>query len=615
MATEVGRSALPAPQHHISLVSRIYGFGSIYAKTLRDSRLAFLIVAGLTGGVMLVVGASLGSVLGTAADRADLAKLATSMPPIIQGLTGKPVNVGTLGGYMTWKYGPLFAFSAALWSILALSGTLAGEARRGSLEFVAAAPFGKRRLALEKVAAHVTVMTAAMVILAFASWLVGAAFGSLPGDAIPPQAAIGFALWVGLIGLASGGVAFALAPFLGRAGAAGIAGMILFGGYLLSGYQSVVPAFAVPAQLSWFSWTAAHLPLAGQYDWASLLPVAIVAVVLFWIGIEAFGRRDLGASSSIRIPGLPETVLGLHGPIGRAFGERLSRGLAWGIGIGIFGFVIAAASRSLADEFAKLSPDTVKIFRDAFPDFDITTAGGFLQLFVQLGFIVAGFAAATLVSGWGSDETSGRLELLLATPLDRRAWAVRSGIGVFLAVAAMTVVVAVAIGIGAALAGSDAVTPMAGSVTLGLYAAALAGVGFAVGGVVGTSIAAEMVALIVIVTFLIDLLAPALKLPDWVHQLALTAHMAQSMVGSWDVPGITACLVLAIGGLLLGGWGMGRRGPSDAEAPVPRSEYRWPARTVSEWCRPGPPRKTERQLRRDELDQARTVFAAFASPG
>jgi putative exporter of polyketide antibiotics len=61
------------------------------------------------------------------------------------------------------------------------------------------------------------------------------------------------------------------------------------------------------------------------------------------------------------------------------------------------------------------------------------------------------------------------------------------------------------------------------------------------------------------VTFLIDLLAPALKLPDWVHQLALTAHMAQSMVGSWDVPGITACLVLAIGGLLLGGWGMGRR--------------------------------------------------------
>ena len=88
------------------------------------------------------------------------------MPPIVQGLDGKPVNVGTLGGYMSWKYGPFFVFVAGLWSILALSGTLAGEARRGSLDFVAAAPFGKRRLALEKLAAHLTVMALAMVVLA-----------------------------------------------------------------------------------------------------------------------------------------------------------------------------------------------------------------------------------------------------------------------------------------------------------------------------------------------------------------------------------------------------------------------------------------------------------------
>jgi ABC-2 type transport system permease protein len=170
-----------------------------------------------------------------------------------------------------------------------------------------------------------------------------------------------------------------------------------------------------------------------------------------------------------------------------------------------------------------------------------------------------GFAAATLVAGWASDETSGRLELVLATPLARRAWAVRSGQGVFLAITLMTIVFALAVGIGALLAGSDAVTPMAGSVTLGLYAAALAGAGFAIGGLLRTSIAAEIVALIVTVTFLIDLLAPALRLPDWVHGLALTAHMGQPMVGSWDIGGIPACLVLAIGGLLLGGLGMSRR--------------------------------------------------------
>jgi len=192
-----------------------------------------------------------------------------------------------------------------------------------------------------------------------------------------------------------------------------------------------------------------------------------------------------------------------------------------------------------------MSPGTQQVFRAVLPNFDLTTAGGLLQLvFVQLGFIVIGFAAATLVAGWASDETAGRLEMLLATPLARIRWAVSSAIGVYLAIAVMTVVLAAAVGIGALLAGSDAVTPMAGSVTLGLYAAAVAGVGVAIGGLSRTSIAAEVSALLVTATFLIDLIAPPLKLPDWVHGLALTAHMGQPMVGVWDFAGIATCLGL-----------------------------------------------------------------------
>ena len=563
MAVEVSRPPLVARRQGASLWHRVYGFGSVYAKTLRDSRLTFLVIAGLLGGLMLVTGAGVGSVYATPQSRQDLARLAGELSgtsPVILGLVGNPVNVGTLGGYVLWKYGPVFVYVASIWSIVALSGTLAAEARRGSLDFVAAAPFGRRRLALEKLAAHLTVLAGSMVVLGFASWLAGAAFGSLPGDAIPPEAAVGYALWVGLVALASGAVAFALAPFLGRAGAAGIGGFVLFAGYLLNGYQASVPALAGIAKLSWFSWTAKHLPLAGQYDWASLLPVALASVALLAIGVEAFARRDLGALSAIRVPGPPSALLGLHGPIGRSFGERLPSGLAWGLGLGMVGLVFAAASRSLAEALTQMSPGTQQVFRAVLPNFDVTSAGGFLQLvFVQLGFIVVGFAAATLVAGWASDETSGRLEMLLATPLARLPWAVSSGIGVYIAIAVMTVVLAAAVGIGALTAGSDAVTPMAGSVTLGLYAAALAGVGFAIGGLFRTSIAAEIVAIVVTVTFLIDLIAPPLKLPDWVHQLALTAHMGQPMVGVWDFAGITTCLLLAAGGLALGGWGMRRR--------------------------------------------------------
>jgi hypothetical protein len=44
-----------------------------------------------------------------------------------------------------------------------------------------------------------------------------------------------------------------------------------------------------------------------------------------------------------------------------------------------------------------------------------------------------------------------------------------------------------------------------------------------------------------------------------VQQLALTAHLGEPMVGRWDVAGLAACLVLAVGGLVVGAWGMSRR--------------------------------------------------------
>src|SRR5215472_7316831 len=351
MAVEISRPPLAAPRERVSPWSRVYGFGSVYAKTLRDSRLTFLVIAGILGGLMLVAGAGVGSVYATPQSRQDLARLAIELAgtsPVILGLVGNPVNVGTLGGYVLWKYGPVFVYVASIWSIVALSGTLAAEARRGSL--------------------------------GFATWLAGAAFGSLPGDAVPPAAAIGYALWVGLVALASGAVAFALAPFLGRAGAAGIAGVVLFAGYLLNGYQATVPAEAGIAKLTWFSWTAKHLPLAGQYDWASLLPVAVASVALLAVGVEAFARRDLGVLSAIRVPGPPSALLGLHGPIGRSFGDRLPSGLAWGLGLGVFGLIFAASSRSLADALPKMSPATQQVFHTVLPNFDLTTAGGLLQL-------------------------------------------------------------------------------------------------------------------------------------------------------------------------------------------------------------------------------------------
>lgn len=561
MTSEVGRRPSPAARSisGVPVLSRIYGFGSIFGKTVRDSRRAVLVVSVLMGLTLIGVSNAIVSQFATAEARKELGAVVAAVPPILQGLAGKPVNVETLGGYLQYKYGAFFPLIVSLWSILALSATLAAEARRGSLEFISATAMTRRRVALEKLLAHVAGLTIASLVVFLSLALVGRTVHGLPGDEIPMQAAVGYALWLGLLSLASGALAFALAPFVGRGSAAGVAGAVMFGGFIFNCYQAAIPAIAPLANLSWFGWTSNHIPLAGVYDWASLLPVALVAIVLLVVGVEAFARRDIGATSPIPTPSLPRTLIGLRGPTGRAIGQNLPSTLAWGIGIGLFGVAIAGSGRSFVEQLGN-SPDFVRLLSTVFPGFDIGSVGGFLQLlYVEFGLILAGLAAATLVGVWASDETSGRLEFLLATPLSRVRWLTSGWAAILVGVAVFTVIQALGIALGAIIAGGDIATPVVGSLVLGLYAAALAGIGVAIGGLFGTGYAAPAVAVITIVTWFVGVIGPALGLPDALQQLALTSHYGFTMLGQWDVVGIVASVVIAVGGVAVGAWGFKRR--------------------------------------------------------
>jgi ABC-2 type transport system permease protein len=547
----------------IPLRRRLYGFGSIFGKTMRDSRLAFIIAAGLLGGMALVMGAAVATIFPTPASRLQVDALFGSIPEAMTRLFGNVEligsKVGTLGGYITFKYSAVFALGTAVWSILALSGTLAGEAARGSLDFVATAPFGKRRISLEKLAAHLTLLWLAMAILAVATTFSSNTFGDATlGDPIPLLSSAGFALWVGVIATFFGGLAFALAPLLGRAGAAGVAGAVLAATWITNGLAVGGPLLAV----SPFSWTFNHVPLVGVYDWPSLIVVGAIGVALLAIGVELFSRRDVGVTVGLSLPRLPAVVLGVRGPTARAFGEQLPRALAWGIGLGLIGILYASLAGALADQVANIA-GLATTFGVFFPNVDFTSVGGWMQLYAELLFIAVGFAGTTFVAKWASDETQGRLEEVLSVPLSRVRWVLAGGVAALLAVVVMTVLFAVGVGLGAASGGLAAGDALLGSASLGLFAAAIVGVGFAVGGWWKTSLAAEIAALLVVVTYLLDLLAPALNLPDWVHQLALTAHFGQPMVGNWDLTGVVASIVIAVGGILLGAWGFTRRDTGD----------------------------------------------------
>ena len=557
---EEGRVALTARTGEVPAGrSGLAGPAGVYGKTLRDSRRAIAMAIAFVAFVMLVGAAAIASAFGTVETRQQMVGLATTLPAIFQSMLGPPVALDTLGGLIEWRYQIVLGVLLPVWSILALSGTLASEADRGSLELLATTGLTRRRLALEKLAAHlvaVLIMLAALVVVV---WVSGAAFATLPGDAITPEAALGYAALTGVLVLAPGALAFAAAPFLGRGAAAGLAAFVMVAGYLVHGFHDSIPLFDTLRPLSWYAWTANHIPLAARYDWPPIAGVGVLGAVLLVGGVVAFERRDVGRTVRLPSPRLPAFLLGLREPLGRTFAERLRASAVWGVAIGLYVLLIASTASSLADIFHEV-PALEAAMRLLYPDIDYTSVGGVLQLvFVQFGLIVFGFTAATAVAGWASEESSGRLEVLLSAPMTRVRWFVRSGLGTFLAISVSAAIVSAATAIGAASQGGDARQPARGAFVLGLYGLAWAGVGLAVGGLFRSSLAAPVVIVLTVGSFLIELFATALKLPDWVAGLALASHYGRPLVGVWDPVGVVASLVLAFGGVALGAWGMGRR--------------------------------------------------------
>jgi len=541
------------------LIERLVGLGSVYGKTIRDSRRATLVVGLLTGFIVFATAGALGSQFPTVFSRLELVAQAQLLPVALRGLLGEPIAVETLGGFVSWRVGNALPPMLGIWSVLALSGTLAGEAQRGSLDVLVATPVSRARVALQKLLGHATAVTVAMAMAALLTFVSGTVFGTLPADPIPLGAAFSHFVLTGLLMLLSGCVAFAVAPVVGRGRAAGIGFLVLFGTYLIPAYASTAPIFAALEPFSPFSWTADHRPLAGREDWLPVGVVALGTVVLGGLGILGFVRRDLGEAVGLRWLRLPSLPAGTANPFTRQLADRTGAAIGWAAGIGLYGALIAASSEAFSAGIAQLR-GIGEIIARLYPGVDVSQPSGVLQLgFFAFGTLLAGLAGTTFVAGWAADEANRRLDLVLSTPVARARWAVASGLGVMAAVGLMVIVIALIIGPAVAAQGAEVATPVIGLGVLGLYAAGVAGIGLGVGGLVRASIAVPVAGGIVIGSYLLELIGNLLQLPDWVLQLSLNHHLGQPMSGRFDGPGIVLLTVLAVGGLAIGTLGLRRR--------------------------------------------------------
>jgi ABC-2 type transport system permease protein len=446
----------------------------------------------------------------TEAARASYVATVHGNPGLI-AMVGPPYDLSTVGGDTAWQIGGFGAAVVAIMSMFFVGRHTRAEEQSGRSELVLAAPVA--RLAPPAAALIVTAAVQVLLGVLVALTLIG----------LDQPAAGSWALGASLtgVGLVFAGVA-AVAAQVGETTASmyGMTGGAVGAAYLLRAAGDVGDG-----TLSWLSpigWGQAMRPYAGERWWPFALSLA-AAAALVGLAVVLRERRDEGAGLVAPRPGPATASTALTHPLGLAL--RLQRGalLGWSAGLFLSGVSVGLTGRDAKDFVG----DGTQV-----QDILGSSAGDIVDQYFALSMLTM----ALIGTGFGvqvalrmrSEETSGRLEPLLATALSRWRWA---GAYVAVAMAGSTVVLA-ANGVGAGLA--DAINSHDASHFWRLLAAGLVpapavwvvvGAAVALFGLVPRAATAGWGVLGACA--LLTVLGGLLSLPDWVLKLSPFEHVPQ----------------------------------------------------------------------------------------
>lgn len=170
--------------------------------------------------------------------------------------------------------------------------------------------------------------------------------------------------------------------------------------------------------LSFLGWAEKVSPFGANRLWI-LLPAVLATAALLVVADALLHRRDLGSGLWAARPGPARASAGLTTPFGLAW--RLQRGslLGWTIGYAVLGLVVGNIASSV-DQIAG-SPDVEEMLRKMSGG-----QGSLLDAFfgTELRFLAVGAAAYGIATALRlrSEESSGRAEVVLATPISRWRW-------------------------------------------------------------------------------------------------------------------------------------------------------------------------------------------------
>jgi len=331
-----------------------------------------------------------------------------------------PVHPETLAGYVQWRAFGFFPVIFGFWALIAGSGAIRGDEDRGLLELWLASGTSRARVTAARTAAFVIAVAASILVVLLLTGLGATIVGSpLPIEGLLADGAALLAVTVACFALA-----LLIAQFVdSRRVAAGVSAIVLLALFLLNSLGRTLEAPARFRGVSPFYYVdrTNGLSPGGQIDWASTLGVSAAALALVALAGVAFTRRDLGAGlvrprRAVR----PRVIEPSRNPLLRApvlatiYEQRVGL-TAWMVSTALLALFMTSLAKSVADLV-----NHIPIFRAYVSgQGDLNRAVISVFWFAMMPLVLGAFAI-TQVSRWTTDDTEGRLEMVLSEPVSRR---------------------------------------------------------------------------------------------------------------------------------------------------------------------------------------------------
>ncbi len=514
---------------------------NIFLKTLRDYRLQVLIWGGGLGLLMLVYGPAYNSVFGPGPDRAKLIEDYKKTFESFTILTGKVSDLDTFGGFITAKVGSAIPILLGIWALLAGSNLIRGEEERGNLDLLLSTPHTRISVFLQKWAG-LTVAMLGIVTLSFLGILGGAAAAKVELD--PVGALLAHLNWA-LGALVIGGLALLFGQLTTRKAAAGWAGGIMAGAYLLNNLVANVESLQWTQYINPYYYAGLSQPLARSVgaNWGGITVLAVLVVLVVGIALWMYRQRDhngffelklfkSGGPTPARIarPQVEPNQFWLSNNF--AFGLRtaLPGVLIWSLAISAYTLLILSAFDDLKSSMQDLL-NSIDIFK-ALGFLNLTSNENLLSLFIFL-FVVLLVAAYAVVqvANWTSEENEGRLELVLSTPQPRWRLLLTNFAVALVSSALMVGLVGVIFGLSTWIFNVpvSAINTLAAFFGLWIICLIIEAIGFVMAAF-GPGWAVSVTAGLVILSYLTNALNDTLKLPEALTNLSVFKQYGQPLV-------------------------------------------------------------------------------------